>query len=288
MKTVYTNSELPHIWAHQKQDHGRSSTMSFSDRTIYSYGRHFPIARHVTNKDGAPAVLFTTNSYSVTTAKHISFTRRAIPAGIPVFYTKHVNHTPRPDILEEYQAAVDCFMLDASKSRTRTGYLLTLAHEKHAAGNACAEFFGWKERLAPMPGLGEYQVRAAAQRAAAKIAKEKADLLQAMRFKKQLTEWLGFFPAYADPAFQYGRIIETEAGEQIETTQGARIPADHARKALPFVLAIIDAKKTWQENGHAIHLGNYRLNRIDEAGTLHIGCHRIQAQEVKRFAELLK
>ena len=41
----------------------------FVGDTIYSYGSHFPIARHVAHK-GKAAVLFTTRSYSVTTAGH--------------------------------------------------------------------------------------------------------------------------------------------------------------------------------------------------------------------------
>lgn len=74
MKTVFSNSELPHVWAHQKQSEGRNPnrTFYFYGDTIYSYGSHFAIATHF---DGM--VLFTTRTYSNTTAKQVGEVRRA-------------------------------------------------------------------------------------------------------------------------------------------------------------------------------------------------------------------
>ncbi|MCP3684450.1 MAG: hypothetical protein GY861_17360 [bacterium] len=46
---------------------GKSNTMFIEGDTIYSYGYHFPIARRFGDK-----FLFTTNKYSITTAKHKS------------------------------------------------------------------------------------------------------------------------------------------------------------------------------------------------------------------------
>lgn len=70
MKKSFNTSELPHIWAAQKQSEGNAGSFYFRDATIYSYGSHFPIATIVDND-----VLFTMLSYSNTTAKHISKTR---------------------------------------------------------------------------------------------------------------------------------------------------------------------------------------------------------------------
>lgn len=46
--------------------------MYFEGPTIFSYGSHFPIATHVTNARGERAVIFTRETYSVTTQKHMS------------------------------------------------------------------------------------------------------------------------------------------------------------------------------------------------------------------------
>ena len=50
----------------------------FDGDTIYSYGSHFPIARHVETKRGR-AVLFTTRDYSVTTSGHKWTVLAALP-----------------------------------------------------------------------------------------------------------------------------------------------------------------------------------------------------------------
>ena len=75
MKTVFTDaSQVAHLWANKKQESAKNSghNFFFQGDTIYSYGSHFPIARHF--KD---VVLFTLRTYSVTTSSHISMTRGA-------------------------------------------------------------------------------------------------------------------------------------------------------------------------------------------------------------------
>jgi len=70
----------------------------FDGETIYSYGSHFPIACHVTDKHGKPAILFTTRSYSVTTSGHVSAVRSAIPKDIPVFNVYNPALSPRESL----------------------------------------------------------------------------------------------------------------------------------------------------------------------------------------------
>lgn len=79
-KRVVSSGEVAHLFAHKVQSHARNakSSVFFNHDTIYSYGEHFPIARHVTNKSGKAAVLFTTGHYSVTTSGHCSMVRSAI------------------------------------------------------------------------------------------------------------------------------------------------------------------------------------------------------------------
>lgn len=112
MKTVFTNSELAHIWYHASQEHGRTSNGSFyfQNDVIYSYGDHYPIARkiitgseayavsyqwaHASQRNGlerrtleaGTVVLFNSEGSSPTTeGKHKNEVRRAIPSGVPVF-----------------------------------------------------------------------------------------------------------------------------------------------------------------------------------------------------------
>lgn len=75
MKHVFNSSEVPHIWAQQKQLAGRNSqgNLYFEGATIYSYGAHFPIATIEGND-----VFFTKRNYSNTTSKHKLKTWRAV------------------------------------------------------------------------------------------------------------------------------------------------------------------------------------------------------------------
>jgi hypothetical protein len=125
MRHVYANHEIPHLWAHQAQEEARNSSSSFyfSGPTIYSYGSHFPIARHVTNDGGERAILFTTASHSVTTTHHCSLVHRAIPATVPVFDVLHVqgswgNNPNHQDNVESYIRRLGELLGKAKRSRT--------------------------------------------------------------------------------------------------------------------------------------------------------------------------
>lgn len=74
MRKVLEADTVAHYWANKVQSEGRNSNSSFfyEQDTIYSYGRHFAIATHYND-----AVLFTTRTYSNTTAKHIAKVRAA-------------------------------------------------------------------------------------------------------------------------------------------------------------------------------------------------------------------
>lgn len=79
MKHVFTDpSAVAHLWANQLQEDAKTSggNFFFNRKAIYSYGHHFPIARHV-EFEGKKTILFTTRTYSSTTAKHIMCVRHA-------------------------------------------------------------------------------------------------------------------------------------------------------------------------------------------------------------------
>jgi hypothetical protein len=79
MKKVVSPSEVAHLFAnqHQTEAYNQGRSLYFHGKSIYSYGSHFCIARHVENEAGERALLFTTRDYSNTTAKHISIVHAA-------------------------------------------------------------------------------------------------------------------------------------------------------------------------------------------------------------------
>lgn len=89
------NRKVAHAWAGQQKPRATGSHYFFEGPSIFSYGRHFEIARHVTGVKGARAVLFTTRDYSMTTQRHKSYTRGAL-TGYDVFYVPRVDAAAFP------------------------------------------------------------------------------------------------------------------------------------------------------------------------------------------------
>ena len=75
-------------------------------------------------------------------------------------------------------------------------------------------------------------------------------------------------------------IRETDGAEVVETSWGARVPADEARKALRILGRMIERGAGAAEPTEPI--GHYRGMRL-EPGTLRIGCHPIPLGEVSAF-----
>lgn len=77
-EVIMNNTQVCEAFSNGETE-GRGSNLFIDGDTIYSYGHHFPIAKH-TDKfvDGKEIILFTTKSYSVTTAKHKNYVFHAL------------------------------------------------------------------------------------------------------------------------------------------------------------------------------------------------------------------
>jgi hypothetical protein len=304
-KHVFDTGEIPHLWAHHTQDEARNrqGNLYFTGDTIYSYGSHFPIARHVTRDAGKRAVLFTTASYSVTTSGHCSAVRSAIPSGIRVFHVPNVCHgrywgskltaDDHAGNLADYTERIKKYV--ATSVRARSSYAKESNHghavsSRDEASAYCA-FFGL-----PVPNIPEVpelnsEALTAIRKREAKRAAEKAGQTrrkneqEAIRHSENMAKWRageyhGGFP-YGFPTML--RII----GDEVQTSLGARFPVSHARRALAFVRKIRESGQAYIRNGHTIHLGPYAIDRIEPDGTVKAGCHVVCWDEIERIAPAL-
>ena len=90
MKTVFSShNEVAHIWASQSQSEGRAGNIFFENGVIYSYGRHFPVARFA--PEYGDIALFTSRGYSSSTGKHKGIIRAAIPDSFQIVYCDDVS-----------------------------------------------------------------------------------------------------------------------------------------------------------------------------------------------------
>ena len=78
-KQVFENAMVAHVWAQQMQDEGRSSNGNFYfvGPRLYSYGRHFVVGFITQAADGSKVTLLNASNYSMSTAKHNAYARRA-------------------------------------------------------------------------------------------------------------------------------------------------------------------------------------------------------------------
>lgn len=163
MRKHSDNKEVAHWWANQTQAEGHGSNFFFRGSTIYSYGPHFPIARHYKG-----AVLFTTDGYSDSTSRHKGIAYSAIPDRIPVFHVEDPTHKPSARDLKHYRERIAKAEHDAGKARKPAWHLERLT-ELVKEANDFAKYFGFKTHFPPPANLAALQ-----QRAKASAAKEKA------------------------------------------------------------------------------------------------------------------
>lgn len=261
MKTVFNNiSDIAHLWAHQTQSKARNSASNFyfNGDTIYSYGRHFPIAKHVSGK-----ILFTERSYSNTTSKHIAVVRQAISNRDIVYcYSPESSHDENYNHWLRNAESIAKSLLNAKKPEK---YLSELSYIKNKVDNYC-NFFNIEcpETLNAILSIGnksEYLSYADKKAEFEKKEQErKAKELKAQH-KKALNEWLKgkTYRLYVRDGFDYLRVN----GENLETSQGVKIPLAIAERIYKNLL-----------NG-TLNVGSkilsYEVASIDK--NLTVGCH---------------
>jgi hypothetical protein len=288
----HVREDVAHVWAHQLQDSARTKTgnLFFRYETIFSYGSHFPIARHVMHR-GKKCILFTTRDYSVTTSRHKWEVRRAIPEGVPVFHVQHPTNSVRKDMLDEYTGRIMSLSREIAAGRPgcrqmwRQEALVSLIDE----ANAFSKFFGLRKKFTA-PG-NEEEIRAQVKKEAELLKRRKA-AEEKRRERKQaeaLADWLKGGDRWPHGlAYDHLRLYEKDDGSQaVQTTRNVIVPLKDVRKVAKLVLRHVKSGEHWQANGEKIQVGDYFLSAITSDGTVHVGCHKFRKEEILRFAGVL-
>jgi hypothetical protein len=314
MKTVVNNKQVAHLWANQSQPEARGSNFFFRDSTIFSYGEHFPIAKFHENKKGR-VCLFTTRNYSITTSKHKGYVLHALSNDVTPVYTSDVLAAPRATLLDEIQARIDALVTKAEKARSSTQWIISDIERQVVQFNTLAPFVSSKRKPnTPAPTWYEAQKKRVTAYEAKKQARDEARRLKAQRsdaekFNAWFTDTSTVFPysyrrsnwhrrsnwySYHVVPNELGgekRLNDTDymrvKGDEVDTSQGARVPKADVIKALPIVLAILRDGATWHTNGSTIPVGGFLLKEITADGRVIVGCHSFSKSEVLRFASVL-
>ena len=282
-RTVHPADMVAHLWAHKSQDFARNPghNIYFHGDTIYSYGSHFPIARHVENKRGR-AVLFTTHSYSATTAGH-----KCMVAGacrhLTVFRVADVNNTEPRKQFATYRAEYMGLVGKYAKARQRKPDILADLRGLVEEANRYAEFFGLRARLTLPDDLTGMIAECQAIEKREKSRKQREEAKQAREALERVQKWVD---GESDYCPSYGPIRLRVKGDELQTTRGARVPLAHAVKAFRVLKRLHDKGQAYQRNGHTIHLGHFALDSLDVAGNVRAGCHEVAWEEIARVATL--
>lgn len=303
-KHVFGTSEIPHLWAHRTQDEARNrqGNLYFTGDTIYSYGSHFPVARHVTNAAGERGVLFTTATYSVTTSSHCSAVRSAIPSGIRVFLVPNLCHgrysgsvltaDDHASNLADYTERIEKHVVTSARARSSYAKAWNNQHAGHLRDQAFAycAFFGQPAPNIPeVPEIDSEALNAIrkreAKRAAEKAEQTKRERAEALvRQQELISKWRA--GQYSGCLYDVPTMLRID-GDEVVTSRGARFPVQHAKRALAFVRRVRRSQEAYVRNGHTIHLGPYALDRIEPDGTVKAGCHVVSWEEIARIAPFL-
>jgi hypothetical protein len=283
MKTVFSNSELAHVWAQQSQEAGRGSNFFFEGTSIFSWGHHFKIAEFITAPNGETVVLYNPSRCSSSTGKHQHSVRRAVPDYYRNFdcacgkwgdwdYNREVAN--RVKEIKETIAKIP-------RSRTYGESLLSRAIGQIEALREFAFFF-----VLDLPAIvstwdidnlvsPEILAKLQAKKQARIFAEEHAEEIRAEKLKANLPKWLNGEINSIDSDQIYIRL----KGNMVETSLGAQVSI---KEAEVLYKAIVTGKPV-----HGLKIGYY--NVISWDGTnLKIGCHDINLSEVNRFAGLMR
>jgi hypothetical protein len=274
-----TNSEIAHIWANQLEYRGQQGNLFFSGKTIYSYGYHFAIAKHVDYK----TVLITTRGYSNSTSKHISLVRSAISHKDLIFC-----HNPTGS----HEQNINSFITDITNEAMKLikaikpeKYLLEIDYLKNRL-NKYLEYFNLKlnkEQAGKIDIKSKEDFTEKIKIEKAKIEKKEKSLIA--KGKKLYPVYVhnfrnGLKQDFTTLESQYlGKYIMSIGNpvlfkikdNEIESTKGVKIPINIAKryinKFLNNELRILD------------QILNYTILKVDK-NSLVVGCHNIFKTEI--------
>lgn len=303
IKTVLGNkNDVAHAWANQtaeelndnteRGERGRQShwRIFFQGPTIFSYGRHFPMATFFQRKGKPQVVLFTTQTHSVTTAQHLHVTRGAI-SGVQVIYCKEVLEAAQGihgNNLEAFEAKAKAAALQLPKCRKPERYLQAIAHQLELA-TAYAEYFNLK--------IGKYkhlQIKSkdgGIEATAKEIAGiKRAKAVKAKREAEAAALSIEEFRAFRSRSVYYSEytFLRYQPNEkEIETSKGVRVAKDDAQKYYNRLKSLqfrYNSQGYLSTNDQGSEFQGFKLRNITE-DHFEIGCHKIQFSELDRVAK---
>ena len=272
MRTVFTNSEIFHVFNEQEQNQGKTSNRNifFENNKIYSYGYHYLLGEFIDEN----TIVINNTGYSNTTSKHIMmlsnatrdkkqfFTEQVEPKKALINLENWVNKLPRATKNKNiYLSQIDNTLKKYTQFLEYTNKDISISdkesHEKILVLKD--SFYNNFENL-------EQEIKEQQKR-----QKEK----EKQAIKENLVKWKNLEINYFGN--KTGNDFLRLNSENIETSQGVKIPITEAKR----LLKLIDTK-------------NIIGQRVDDRfivrsfdNILKVGCHNIDINEINYIKNLI-
>lgn len=277
MKKVFTDiSQVAHLWANKVQEEARNSgNFYFSGDTIYSYGSHFPIAKHVTY-NGKEAVLFTTRTYSNTTSKHIGVVKMAC-RHLNVIYCQNPENSHSSN-LENFQTRLEEIAKGLNRARKPEIYLNQISQINEEI-RKYIEFFEIvvSEQLSILMNVDNKEYWIDYLEKKNNIIKEENKRRQKeeeKKYKKELNKWLS-----GESSRLYGYSNKQDwlrmYNGRIQTSQAVEIPIEMGKRLYSSI------KENTMKVGDKVL--NYDVREIGKE--YKIGCHTFPRKYLLSWGE---
>jgi len=269
------NQQVAHLWANQSKGSAKGSNFYFEGDTIYSYGSHFPIAKIYGN-----TILFTTKNYSSTTAKHKSYTTRAIDHKKYTIIRCPYVHSWNKDNLDYLVETITQLKKDFIKAKSRKQFIYdSLLCTIEAYKNYC-RLLKLKAKKSIITLDYDFYVTELKKCEEKQKEKEaKRELKNLDRNQLRLNKFLNNDEKIKTVDFRYNTNYGKIVGDKFVTNNGAEVEFFEVKK----LSNILEYKNKNIIVGRQI--GNFTINSFDEKG-IKIGCHFFDNQEINRIIQL--
>lgn len=294
-KVLKSHREVAHFFANNVQEEARAGNMFFEHGKIYSYGRHFVIARRLPND----TIVWSNRGYSASTNQHKALVKRAMLPGTRVVYCYDADvpasankHAAEMQIQEQLSIIKSPKRLHQKTRDAASMETVRIANEFNAYLEALPD--DEKQYTPPFvvtsdnhEGLARYMLERVE---AENRATEERNAAVRENALAHLAKWRRF-----DPVVGYGNLHTLPValrinGANIETSHGANIPLRFA----PLVWSWVQRARAegamenlFGGNPNPVRLGVYTLTKVRADGSIVVGCHDIAYSELLAVAKQL-
>lgn len=270
MKTVFSNSEIMHVFAQRTQREARTanSNVFFYGNKIYSYGYHYLLGEFLDDN----TILINDKGYSVSTSKHINYLRQAV-SQYKRFYTTETDEKYLIDKLNNE-------LQKLTKAKKPEIYINSINYlfKKYTEFQEFRKLPINKEiskiYKTANNGINLEAYKKIVQKKEAKEKREKLKKFKAVYNDFKNYETNRIYKGLT--GFDYLRISKDK--QYIETSQQIQIDIIEAQKiarAIKLGLNIVGQR-----------LKYYTINKFDKNGLI-AGCHNIPKSEIDQILKLI-